>query len=383
MSAQISIKARLLLVSGAWGPPAACALALAALRPADAAWELAAVLTALAAALLQLARMGRFPAQWLLALSASGLILWPEMALRLGGFRFELAGNIFSGVDPIGTIEARHDPDLFWTLPPEHPAVNSRGFLGPEFEIPKPPGVYRILFFGDSCTQQGFPSLVERELNSTASPGLRFEAVNLGIAGYSSWQGRAVAERWGEVLGGDAAFVYFGWNDHWLASGMTDAERARWSQRLRTRLLLSSRTFQASVRFAGPKRPRLLSVPRVDLESYASNLEAIGELAGRGGARIVLITAPSAYQSRGVPDFMVEQGFAASKRDLLIAHHRYNERVRDVARRRGWALLDLEREMEQLEAADELFMADGIHFTQQGLRWIAERIARELRALRS
>ena len=86
-----------------------------------------------------------------------------------------------------------------------------------EFTIPKPAGSTRILFFGDSCTQQGLPRTVATRLNrlgglaplgraqagdAEAQP---VEAINFGVSGYSSHQGLVLAERWTERLEADAA----------------------------------------------------------------------------------------------------------------------------------------------------------------------------------
>jgi len=69
-------------------PPLVAAVALGALRPADASWALAGGLA--------------------LALAA--------------GLRFDEAGVIFGIWAPIA---ARDHPDFFWTLPPERPEVNA------------------------------------------------------------------------------------------------------------------------------------------------------------------------------------------------------------------------------------------------------------------
>jgi lysophospholipase L1-like esterase len=364
-------------------PPALAAVAVAALRPVDASWTLAAALTGVwAAAQFAARRVGERGSHWLLALCACALVLWPEMGLRCAGFRFEGAGTILFGIfRPAGTIEAIRDPELFWTLPPEVEGVNSHGFLGPEFRIPKPRGVFRVVFFGDSCTQQGFPRLVERRLNAAGGENAAFEAVNLGVAGYSSYQGREVARIWTDALEPDVGVVYFGWNDHWQAYGQTDAQRGSRVNRLATRLLLTFRTFQFLARIAGPGRPEPLGRQRVGLDEYRRNLEAIGEAVERAGGRVLLLTAPSSHRRRGVPSELVSQGFATDAEEVLSLHQRYNDVVRSLAKQRGWLLLDLERDVQNLVQLDRIFMRDGIHFTPPGLEWISSRISSELLAV--
>jgi len=365
-------------------PPAVAAVAIAALRPVDGSWLLAASLVGLwVAAHLTARRVGERGSRWLVALCAFSLALWPELALRSAGFRFERAGTILLGFfRPAGSLEAKRDPALFWILPTDVEGVNSHGFIGPEFRIPKPEGVFRILFFGDSCTQQGFPRLVEDRLNASGEGTGAVEAVNLGVAGYSSYQGREVARIWAEPLEPNVGVVYFGWNDHWQAYGKTDAQRGTRLNFLATRLLLTVRTLQFLAWVTGPRQPVPLGSPRVDLEEYRENLEAIGEAVERAGGRVLLLTAPSAHRRLGVPHDLVSQGFAANEAELLVLHQRYNDVVRGLAKQRGWALLDLESEVQKLEQFSEIFMGDGIHFTPAGLAWIASRISSEIRALR-
>ena len=79
-------------------PPALCAAALAWLRPERASWGFAALLPCIWIAAALLSRLGGpSAARALLVLSGFGVLLWPEMALRLSSFRFEHAGVIQFG----------------------------------------------------------------------------------------------------------------------------------------------------------------------------------------------------------------------------------------------------------------------------------------------
>ncbi len=84
----------------------------------------------------------------------------------------------------------RPDLDMVWNGAPFH--TDSRGFRTPEVAIPKPPGVYRIVFFGSSNTMghgvgddEAYPRLMEAWLNQAAPPGVRVEVVNLSVSGDS------------------------------------------------------------------------------------------------------------------------------------------------------------------------------------------------------
>ena len=357
------------------GPPVAAAVGLAWLRPADASWSLAGGLAALLAGGFAIARLvgGRRP-EWVVAGCAFCLVLWPELALRVAGIRYDEAGVIFGIWAPIA---ARDHADFFWTLPPERPEVNREGFPGPDFVIPKPAGTWRMLFFGDSCTQQGFPRRVAERVAADL-PGRRFEAVNLGVAGYSSLQGRLVADAWLERLEPDLSIVFYGWNDRWRAFGMSDAERASRRNRPLLRAVLASRLLQMLVRLPMRELPSPLESPRVSAQEYRENLAAIGDLATREGGQILLLTAPSSHARRGFPEELLRAKLATSAESALASWRAYNEVVTDLARERGWHALDLAARADAAPDPDALFLADGIHFTPRGLEWISGELAGEI-----
>jgi lysophospholipase L1-like esterase len=74
--------------------------------------------------------------------------------------------------------------------------VNSRGFRGQEFQIPKPPGTFRILALGGSSTfgyypgitsdEAAYPARLERLLNAQKPDASvsRYEVINAGAPGY-------------------------------------------------------------------------------------------------------------------------------------------------------------------------------------------------------
>lgn len=364
------------------GPPALAAVALAWLRPEHASWTFAGALVLLLALGTGLARVtgARHP-EWVVAGCAFCVVLWPELGLRVAGLRFDESGVIFGIWAP---IEARDHPDFFWTLPPERAEVNSAGFPGPELVVPRPAGTWRMVFLGDSCTQQGYPARVAERLSARATaPAPRFEAINLGVAGYSSLQGRLVADAWLERLEPDLTVVFFGWNDRWRAWGMSDAERARRRNQPLLRAVLSSRLLQGLVRLPMRELPSPLATPRVSQDEYRDNLVAIGETAARSGSQVLLLTAPSAHPRRGVPEELVRARLATSAEDALATLRAYNAVVEPLARERGWHVLDLAASADALPDPDAIFLADGIHFTPAGLDWIATQLAVAIEALRA
>ncbi len=276
---------------------------------------------------------------------------------------------------------------MLFKFDPVHPLVNSLGFPGKEVTLPKPDGVYRMLFLGDSCTQQGYPDRVAEQLNNArAEDDPRYDAVTLAIAGYSSFQGQVIARKLVPRMEGDLALVYFGWNDHWLANGAPDSRRIPVEadlgslQRLAHFAHTQSRLFQFLVRLrvaAGGRGESGSSQLRVPIAEYRENLENIECRLRSLGLPVVFLTAPTAHYQLGAPERLVREMFAVDTEAVSRLHRSYNEVVREVARETGASLLDLEKEFEVLEPGklEEIFSEDGIHFTEPGLERLGRRIA--------
>lgn len=277
-------------------------------------------------------------------------------------------------------MQLEPDPVLFWRVRRTAPGANSLGFVSKEISVSKPSEVFRILFLGDSVTEQGFPDIVERLLNARyLQHGRKVDAVKLAVSGYSSYQGRIMAEMYGRSLKPDLAFVFFGWNDHWQAYGETDAEKAPKVRKpgFGQRLVRLSRLVQwlsaLGVRVRGARPP--LEEMRVPLPLYRENLGAIKATFRSAGVPLVLVTAPTAHYRLGVPDYLVHDKFVHDKESALITHRRYNEVVRDVATGDRVFVLDLERDLSFRSAEDlaTIFTNDGIHLTAIGLATVAGR----------
>jgi lysophospholipase L1-like esterase len=317
---------------------------------------------------------------WMLALATLNfVVLVPELALRVTGFRGE-AGIQFGYPRPQEFVAFDADPRLFWKLRSSNRNVNSLGFPGHEIAIPKPKDRYRIMFLGDSCTQQGYPDIVEVLMNE--SNGRRIESITLAVSGYSSYQGRVLADMYGERLEPDLAVVYFGWNDHWQAYQAVDSRRvapespSAWTKRLaffqQSRLLQGLEGLFASVK--GANKP--LGEVRVPKAQYQDNLQTIRGIFEKRNVPVVFISAPTSHYRLGVPDYLVEQHFVPDKPFSVSMHRSYNEIVREVAAGApGSYLLDLEREFESRGDLDAIFLRDGIHFTQAGLALVARRVS--------
>jgi lysophospholipase L1-like esterase len=104
--------------------------------------------------------------------------------------------------------------------------ISERGYRGPAFAVPKPPGVIRVVMLGgsslfDMYAKEGsdWPRLTERYLR-TAGLGA-VEVINAGTPGHDSADslGRFYAEMW--MFEPDYVLVYHAWNDIKYFPGLT------------------------------------------------------------------------------------------------------------------------------------------------------------------
>lgn len=283
-----------------------------------------------------------------------------EIVLRVAGFGFGNAPRFmeFNYPDPHTLYEIfEPDPATLWRLKPGVgmgpgiEPISASGFRGPAFDVAKKPGVTRVLCVGDSVTfgaEETYPHALRQCL------GERFEVINFGVPGYSSLLGLKMFETRGAALKPDVVVVMFGWNDHWLAKGRTDAEQFEDSAKNSAASYLGGvRIFQLVAMIvrgmAGEKN--MPTKNRVSLTEYDDNLRRIVAAAESSGAKVVMMTAPSAISIGKLPDFLVHLRFmegdpsepaADVLKRLDALHGSYNDVVRKVASETGAVLIDLD-----------------------------------------
>ncbi len=314
------------------------------------------------------------------------LLVAPELALRVAAdFRYE--SGVWQKRD-FAYPEQRHffwhiisDTKLFWKYSHDEPGTNSWGFRGKEIEVQKPRNVIRIVFLGDSCMEQGYPNRAEELMNEKyGNAHRRFECVTLAVAGYSSYQGKIMAELYGSKLQPDLAVICFGWNDHWLAWTSIDSkkvvsvsksvlEKAMDAPYRRLQLL----QFLNWLLVPHPSYAGKLSEVRVPENDYRENLTSMWETFAKKDCPVVFLTAPTAAYKTGFG--YNYPSFSVSEEAVVKLHKRYNEIVREVAKEHHAFLLDLEADFGSVENIQPLFLDDKIHFTSEGIKVVAHKVS--------
>ena len=254
----------------------------------------------------------------------------------------------------------RADSDLLWVYPDYAERIAAAQGMHPS-----------IVFMGDSCTQFGQYDDALQSSIMTRNPDALLTFVNVGVVGWSSWQGLQQLQRDVLPMRPKAVTIYFGWNDHWINFGVEDKHVARFIDRteLRTTQLVQRTLLTAEGYFAEQ------SPLRVSLADFDANLRQMVRIAHEHGIMPILLTAPTSHRPGREPTYLAAR-WVADLEDLVPLHRRYADAVRHVAAAEDVPLVDLHREFDQLPQAelDRFFRQDGIHLTIEGNRKIAELI---------
>ncbi len=309
-----------------------------------------------------------------LALAAGSVVatlVVVEVVLRATGFGM-VSPELSFGVNTREALSRGQfvaDPLLFWTLPPgTAPLDRAIGAVHPRRPLPPARGVPRILLLGDSCTRLAVDSLPYPGMLQEALGG-KVEILTAAVPGYTSYQGLAWLRS--QLLAGkpDLVVVYFGWNDHWRATGRTDRDYAASLSPGRLRLL--------SLLTRRPATPPL----RVPGDHYRANLAAIAAEVAAAGGRTLFVRAPHDLtpEARGR---LVQTGYILAADDPTALHRGHLQILDDAAAAAGAPVLDAAAAFAGATSADPLLHRDGIHLTAAGHRLLAsilaEYVAREI-----
>lgn len=278
--------------------------------------------------------------------------------------------------------------------------INSKGFVGPEFDDHPGPDVYRIIALGDSCTfatgfwKVGYPSQLQALLNDGRS-SRRFEVINAGIEGYNS--AFALARIRGELLRyrPHLMIIYIGWNDLMKtdpanASGVDEypllaelLDRSYLIKAYKKVLFLNLRpmAFRPSTADGADEANTFAGfVPA----AYRSNLKEMIQVLETHGIETLLVTLPTVVQpGMTAPELQKAHVFfpyfagAYGVAPLLSLHRVYNRTIMEVGRGAGVEVVDLHGTFEPIRDRTGHFW-DTMHPNERGGALIAEILSQRI-----
>jgi lysophospholipase L1-like esterase len=280
--------------------------------------------------------------------------------------------------------------------------INSKGFLGPEFQAYKPSGTYRIFALGDSCTfgsgnwKEAYPAILGELLNSSGYQH-RFEIINAGIEGYNSEYALARLKEEVVQYEPDMVLLYIGWNDLMKVnpSNLSATGKYTWLTKLMDRSYILKAYNKLLFYYLRPifLKPEV-KPSEVDLHAFdqftplafQNNLESIVSLLIQRRTTPVLMTLPTVLTNSMTQEDVKSQHvffpyyagtYSVSK--VLSLHRAYNDTIRGVAALYKVPLVDLDA-LFNVRAKRDLFW-DTMHPSEKGHRLIAEVLAERIRQI--
>jgi len=309
-----------------------------------------------------------------IALTFFGVVLalvTAEAGLRVARFHFDLVPALeFGWPDPVALRDAyAPDPDLVWVTRDYRTSLRAAHRLQPA-----------VVFMGDSCTEFGsYPAKTMADLADAKSP--LAPGVKLGVGGWSSAQGLVQLRRDVIPLHPKIVTVYYGWNDHWIAMGLTDPEivQARALRTLAEHLRLAQLWLKLEVSRAARRTP---PPNRVPIQDYEANLLRLASEARAAGITPVFITAPSNHVPGHEPPYLAKR-HVRSLAELVPLHTAYIAATKRAAQAGGAPVCDAAAAFAALpEPHDRYFQKDGIHLTDAGDAVMASTLSTCLTSLR-
>ncbi len=193
-------------------------------------------------------------------------------------------------------------PDSSRNNPAWQISLDSEGFRDQEFVDQKTSSAFRIVCLGDSWTfganvgqDQAYPQQLQRLLRQ-GFPQANFQVLNMGVLGYSSFQGLELLRKQAITLHPDLVLIGFGMNDGTYKLLRYAALRVREQRKSLSDVLQSTAD---STRKHGDLHERAMMEEavyekveewtRVSLKDYEANIAAMIQLARSRGAGVTLL----------------------------------------------------------------------------------------------
>lgn len=274
--------------------------------------------------------------------------------------------------------------------------INSKGFLGREFETAPADGVHRIIAIGDSCTfssgiwTHAYPGMLENLLNSDGSGG-KYEVINGGVEGYNSVFALDRIRQEITAYRPQIVTMYIGWNDLMKTNPENLSATGKYtvlSQVLERSYLVKAYSkimfqylrplvFQPKLGKGDSEDDPTLSnfVPR----AYEENLASMIEHLEQQEIKMVLFTLPTIVRLGITRDEIKKQNiffphFAGtySVARFLSLHKAYNDVIRRVGAKFRVPVLDLDQIFNSYGDRKSQLFWDTMHPSREGQILIAE-----------
>ena len=192
-------------------------------------------------------------------------------------------------------LSMEFQPDCVGTLGRTTFRTNSLGLRGSQV---REDGSIRILTLGDSCTwgwgvreEQSYPAVLQRLLDERRGPS-RYQVINAGLPGSTSYQGVLYLRERGLSLDPALVIASYGFNDASRDGDVEDqlARERLWMPvlRLDDYLLNRSQTYRW-VRWTALRGRRQDQTPRATPAKYKQNMTQLVDLARQRGARTMFV----------------------------------------------------------------------------------------------
>jgi len=270
--------------------------------------------------------------------------------------------------------------------------INKDGFRGPE--IDKSHSNPRILVLGDSVTfglgATSYPRTMERRLTEAGTPA---EVINGGVEGYAPRNLLYEIERY-KKLKPEITVLFIGWN-----ALFTELVPVNFWERNLKSILVTSKALNLIRSIAVGRKEFAVQlynrklfadreaakkiIPESYRPSFMGHLEKVIEGMRAAGSRVVIATLPGlftvsepptarALKLGHLPDF-TSNSFVLARMTAI-----YNQALRDLAKRRGLILIDLEKWSGRALRPRDTFFTDSVHLTAEGLEKIGTEIAEQI-----
>lgn len=287
----------------------------------------------------------------------------------------------------------KKDRELFWRIRPNQTIkgkffvegvykINSKGYRDYEFSESKDPNKKRIIVMGNSCTfgwmvdlEQTYSKKLERLLNQNL-PEPKFEVINAGMTGYSTYQGLRFLKREIMKFNPDILIISYGWND------MCPSEREDKEQEFPPQWILDLDDLFYSSKLYSFLKFEIMSllkpwkqlpderklVYRVSLKDYLNNLEQMIGMARDSGMEAILLTTP-------VASAKIFLGPGKTSKPHL-ANRYYNKALREFSKKINVPLIDVALLFEKRGEVYDKGREEYIHYNAKGHQVIAEALYR-------